>query len=280
MLVNGFHVLRVPVEVGSPFYRDLLLKRHMSQSDDVLPPDRTLFVVHVEQGVERKHLTKCFSAFGKVKHVSMKPTVKAARTPALRRENVMEVVNICHVVFEEAGSVEKTLKACRKEKGLSAASLPIAASHANEWLKKEKLRYSDADKLERDVESFMETYDKRKEEEKARQASASGALDEDGFTLVTGSSVKAPDGTVIKSARAPSAPTGAFKLPGGLSGGPADGAEGGKRRKKKRKDEALDFYRHQQREKKKQELAETRKSILEGERAVEEMRKTKKFKAL
>jgi len=282
-LVKGFRLLRIPVAAGSPVTRSLLVKRHTSRDPaEQDEAERTLFVTHLDNFVTEAQLQRCFSsAFGPVQKVELKSSEKKAPKVEQRADGVRLHVNFARVVFKESASVSKALEASDGRIS-SAAVLPLPGSTLKEEMKASKSLYRDAGELRQEIDEWMAGYDSR-EEEKRRLARESALVDEDGFVKVVTGITRAPDGEfAIRSAKKPGLTTGAFAEP--IAGAPGDIASTGDgvldRRKRKKKDrERPDFYRFQQREKRREEIQEHRKRVAEDTEKVQRMRKTKRFKA-
>merc|ERR1712039_1012517 len=90
----------------------------------------------------------------------------------------------------------------------------------------------------------------------------------------------ATGGFTIRSAKRPALKAGAFSEPIAGGQGPSSASYVDKRNRKKKMDrERPDFYKFQQREKRREEIMDHRRRKAEDEEKVEHMRKTKRFKA-
>ncbi|CBZ53013.1 conserved hypothetical protein [Neospora caninum Liverpool] len=186
-------------------------------------------------------------------------------------------------------------------------SLRLGTGGVAAWLQEAGAIGKTPDELQRDVDEFMANHDLKKEIERQR-IKQQQLTDEDGFTLVVGSSATASDGTTFKSIRRLDAP-GASPLGVAVSGArerlksgaeeqgavnlcvqqnaaaagvnginETGGGTGGRRRKKKRKGGIEeDFYRFQRREKRRKEFLDVQRSLVADEKAVEAMEKAHKF---
>ncbi|PFH33240.1 hypothetical protein BESB_084390 [Besnoitia besnoiti] len=193
-------------------------------------------------------------------------------------------------------------------------SLRLKTDGAAGWLQEAAAFARTPDELQREVDEFMENHDLKKEIERQRLKQQQ-VTDEDGFTLVVGSSATAADGTTFKAIRrseAGGSPLGVAVAgsrgfagrAGARRGAPDDGEEGavnlfvqqnaaacgvssldearggtgGRRRKKKRKGGIEeDFYRFQRREKRRKEFLDVQRSLAADEKRVEAMEKANKF---
>ncbi|EPR62924.1 ribosomal RNA-processing protein 7 [Toxoplasma gondii TgCatPRC2] len=188
-------------------------------------------------------------------------------------------------------------------------SLLLGTRGVAAWLQEAGALGKTPDEMQRDVDEFMANHDLKKEIERQR-VKQQQLTDEDGFTLVVGSSATASDGTTFKSIRRPdiSGPSslaaagsrglnprdqmksgteeqGAINLcvqqnaaAAGIGGSDDTAGPGGRRRKKKRKGGIEeDFYRFQRREKKRKEFLDVQRALAADEKAVEAMEKANKF---
>ncbi|KEP66453.1 UNVERIFIED_CONTAM: hypothetical protein HHA_258500 [Hammondia hammondi] len=188
-------------------------------------------------------------------------------------------------------------------------SLLLGTRGVTAWLQEAGALGKTPDEMQRDVDEFMANHDLRKEIDRQRMKQQQ-LTDEDGFTLVVGSSATASDGTTFKSIRRPevSGPSslavagsrrlnprdqmksgteeqGAVNLcvqqnaaAAGVGGLDETAGPGGRRRKKKRKGGIEeDFYRFQRREKRRKEFLDVQRSLAADEKAVEAMEKANKF---
>lgn len=271
-------MLRLPVAAGSAISRNLLVKRHASRDPaEQASAGRTLFVSHVDNFVTEAQLSKSFAnGFGPVEKVDLKSVEKKAPKVEQRADHVCLHVNFARVVFKDASSLEKALEAANGRIA-GGAVLPLPGGTLKEQVKARKSLYRDSGEMRQEIDEFMQSYDAKKEEEK-RLARESALIDDDGFQKVVSGITRTADGFAIRSAKRPGLKTGAFSEP--MAGKGESTTTGGDRRKKKKKDrERPDFYKFQQREKRREEIVDYRKSKADDEEKVEHMRKKQRFKA-
>mmetsp|Transcript_20386 Transcript_20386/g.37092 ORF Transcript_20386/g.37092 Transcript_20386/m.37092 type:complete len:332 (+) Transcript_20386:41-1036(+) len=285
--VKGFRVLRLPVSSGSVVTRALLVKQHDGRTpEEKACADRTLFVTHLDAFVTETQLKRTFAeAFGAVERIEYKVAEKKPQKVELKADKVSLQVIYARIVFVATSSLEKALAAATGQ--IAGAVLPSCGSKLKETLKSHRELYKDPATLRKEVDAWMANWDET-QEQRAREA-RENAVDEDGFTKVISGVNRSADGLVIRAAKKPSLPTGAFAEP--INGGDAlkdpmeDAAErrgtGTRLRRRKRTTRELpDFYRFQLREHKKQELIDHRKRKAVDAEKVAEMRKmTRKKKA-
>lgn len=281
MVVKGFKLLRLPVAAGSPVARSLLVKRHEARGaeageEEKVSAPRTLFATHLDGYATEAQLLKCFGdGFGPVEKVVMKAVEKKAAHASLRADGVVSHVNFARVIFKEKASLEKALAAATG-KLVTSAVLPLPGSLFKERLKHNKSIYRDPAEFRKEVDTWMAAYDARCAEsaKKAREE----AVDDDGFTKVVSGITRTEDGTTIRAAKRPGLSVGAFSEPVAGGAQEADAAQS-KSKKKGKNSVKLDFYRFQQRERKRDEVIDHRKRKAEDVEKVDRMRKAFKFKA-
>jgi len=266
-----------------------------------LPADRTLFVALLDPFVTEAALERCFSAFGDVESVRVKLTDKGSKGTLGKEEDGRSVALLAHIVFEEPQGVQAVLANathCSSDDREGGGQVPhdhemvvlgLPESSVAGWIVSAFAAYRDPRSLQKEVDTYMDEYDIQKEAERLMQNGDETITDEEGFTLVRGRSVKAPDGTVIHKAKS-SAPQPAVGRGGSLfqrALGPTASATSGegsrksavkKRKKRERREEAMDFYRFQMREKRRTELADARRQKEADVSKIEGMRKAKRFK--
>lgn len=276
-LVKGFRLLRLPIATGSPVTRCLLVKRHEGRTpEEKEVAGRTLFVTHVDNFVTEEQLQSCFgNAFGSVEKVELKSVEKKAAKAEQRADLVRAHVNFARVVFRAEASVKKALDAANGRIA-GAAVLPLPTSVLKERLKAHRTMYRDAAELREEIDTWMASHDESLEE-KRKLLREEGAVDEDGFIKVVSGVTKSNDGFTIRSAKRSTIQTGAFHEP--IKGARDPDVQGDKRKRKKKAKERPDFYRFQQRDKRRQEIMGHRKRVVEDAEKVDRMRSTKRFKA-
>lgn len=260
---EGFAVLRLPLAAGSTFVRHVLAKRHNSQKGDGWPAKRTLFLTSLDALVTECALKKAMGAFGNVERVTIK---RGASKRGGGKDDVL-----AHVVFKQAGAVEKALSDTVLQ---AEAVLPLASSGRKAWRAADAALVRDPRKLQREIDQWMEEYEKEEAEEARKLKEPE--VDADGFTVVKRGAVSQQlrDGkykVTIKSFRPPPVDSGALSL---------GAAPEKKKRKKHMGEDVSDFYTFQWREKRRKAIQEQRDEIERDKETVEAMRKQKKFKAV
>ena len=129
------------------------------------------------------------------------------------------------------------------------------------------MHIEDPVQLRREIEEWMANYDE-KQEEKKRLARES-QVDEDGFTKVISGITRTPDGLTIRGAPRPAMKIGAFAE--AMAGKASETVSSSKKKKKTK--EMPDFYRFQQREKRREEIIDHRKRNAKDMDTVKQMKK-------
>lgn len=278
-LVKGFRLLRIPVATGSPIARGLLVKRHESRDpSEAAQTGRTLFVSHLDNFVTEAQLQRCFGdAFGAVEKVELKSVEKRGQRADQRADNVRTFVNFARVVFQSADSLSKALAAANGRMA-STAVLPLPGATLKEQVKARKTLYREPGELRQEIDAWMANFDAA-QDEKRRLLRESAQVDEDGFTKVVSGVTQTTDGFSIRSAQRPALKTGAFlESVRGTRDPETNQIRDTKRKKKKKERERPDFYKFQLREKRREEIIDHRKRVVEDTEKVMHMKKQKKFK--
>lgn len=275
-LIRGFRLLRLPVAVGSPIARNILVKQHEGRTpEEKAVQERTLFATHLDTFVTEVLLSRCFSSFGPVERVELKTVEKKASRAELRADGVKTRVTFARVIFREAAPLKKAL-ATANGRLANTTVLPLPVSALKEQLRMDRELYRDPVALRRETDEWMARYDQR-EAERAK-AERESLVDDDGFTKVVSGITRAADGLTIRSAKRLRPNTGSFGET--VSVTPEEQLQGSlKKKRADKKRERPDFYRFQLREKRRQEISDHRAQGAADEKKLEEMRKAKKFKA-
>jgi len=276
-LVRGYKILRLPLAAGSPVTRTLLVKKHEARDPaEKQSAHRTLFVTHLDGFTTEGQLQRCFSTgFGPVEKVELKSVEKKAPKAEQRADHVKLHVVFARVVFKDASSLQKALEAANGRIAPHAV-LPCPAPVIKESLRMRKSLYRDPVELRGEIDTWMAGYDQR-QEEKRRQAQET-QVDDDGFTKVVSGITRTADGVTIRGARRASLQTGAFSenIKDSNDALVRSNAGGGKKTKKAK--EMPDFYKFQQREKRRDEIMDHRKRHASDVETVRMMKKSKRFK--
>lgn len=232
--------------------------------------DRTLFAANIPPTFDYAAVSAVFACFGAVDAVLFQKGAAAAAAPALppgvltSRRPTQEGSLQARVVFAEQEAVETALASaaqmrntrqpCPLGDGGDGGNAGSGAAGTAKWLARYHAVRPKSDTLQQQVDRFMEAFDQRTASEKAARHGGP-TVDEDGWTVVR---------TSGKRRR--------LLLPKGVE----EGGIGGK--KKKKKGPELNFYKHQQIQKKRDALADLRRKFEEDKRRLAQQTGARKFK--
>jgi len=158
-----------------------------------------------------------------------------------------------YIVFKKSSSLTAALNLDSSAvRVLSSEKKPIPTG-MKKWTQEYHMQYPDSTKLQAEVDEFMETFDKKKEQSEMEEADARNQPDDEGWV------------TVGRGGRNPAAPR-------------LDAAELQERRKKKKKQALLNFYQFQQRETRREHIARLRKKFDNDKKKIAEMKSARKFR--
>uniref|UniRef100_A0A8D1H1S5 Ribosomal RNA-processing protein 7 C-terminal domain-containing protein n=1 Tax=Sus scrofa TaxID=9823 RepID=A0A8D1H1S5_PIG len=206
------------------------------------PQKRTLFVLNVPP-----YCTEVSLILGPIQWVEyLPPGTDAPPSP--------QGFRVAYVAFQKPGGLAAAL-ALKGPLLVSTESHPVK-SGVHKWIRDYTDSVPDPEALRVDVDTFMETYDKKMAEEEAKAKEEEGVPDEEGWVKVT------------RRGRRPVLPrTEAASL------------RVLEREKQKRaRKELLNFYAWQHRETKMEHLAQLRKKFEEDKQRIELMRAQRKFR--
>ncbi|XP_055696502.1 ribosomal RNA-processing protein 7 homolog A [Lutzomyia longipalpis] len=216
------------------------------------PEEKTICLANIPPYITDENLWRIFSKFGNIAGVVTFTNIKDfqafSKSPEERKESREFKWKTGYIAFKLAGSVAKVLKV----KKITAEDVSVGVER---WISEYKAQYPCAERLQEEITSFMDKFDK--EEQKAeREAKKQAEEDDDGWTTVTRKSTKD-----------------AFKL---TEKGIKSVEE--KQDVRKRKKELKNFYRFQVTESKRQKIQEMRKKFQEDKEKVEKMKTSRRFK--
>lgn len=226
--------------------------------------DRTLFVLNIPPYCSEGVVKELFSQFGSVESVDLRdhPGSSQESGPRLSRffkPAQKQGFKVGYIVFQNSSSI-----AAAKSHSHDVPLVVCTEQHpVKTGLQKWTQQYSDSfihpDKLQELVDSFMEGYDKRKEEEadRLKKEAEQQQEDEEGWVKVT----RGPKGA---KARPHSEAANKRTLQKEM-------------RKKKRK-ELMNFYTWQHRNTQKEHIAELRKKFEEDKQRIALLRAQRKFR--
>lgn len=211
---------------------------------DTVPTGRALFVAGLPAELHEGALLDLFSRFGDVERAAM----HGSRLSAV-------------ILYAAKSGREAALKAAAKGKTLRLDVAPPPGTQGlKAWVEAAKAEKPGNDELQRRLDQWMDEYEA---EEEKRKAAAMAAMEEEGWTVVQrhkGRKKNAGEGGVTVGAVAAAAAVA--------------------RAAKKRTIEHTDFYRFQQRDKRRNELLELRERFEEDKRRLAELKAVRRFKPL
>ncbi|XP_074511607.1 ribosomal RNA-processing protein 7 homolog A [Sebastes fasciatus] len=266
VIPGGFTVLSLRFSSDSVAQHKLYVKEHKvrAEKSSRRPMDRTLFVLNIPPYCPQDVVKELFSQFGSVESVELRDHPGSTRESGPKLSRLFKPVEkqgfkVGYVVFQSSSSLtvakshphDVPLVVCTEQRPVRTGT--------QKWIQQYTESFIHPDKLQQIVDSFMEGYDKRKEEEAERQRKEAEQQqeDEEGWVKVT-------------------------RGPKGTKGRPHSEAANKRTlqkemRKKKRK-ELMNFYTWQQRNTQKEHIAELRKKFEEDKQKISLLRAQRKFR--
>eukprot|EP00300_Choanocystis_sp_HF-7_P004102 c13133_g1_i1.p1 GENE.c13133_g1_i1~~c13133_g1_i1.p1 ORF type:complete len:247 (+),score=63.22 c13133_g1_i1:50-790(+) len=227
----------------SQFARLIYVKLHQrkEESDST---SRVLFVTNLPPASSQEYISSLFSVFGTVHEVEL--------ASVERDDNSIDVAR----VTMDAASVAAVLS-LKEGSCLTEPTNVTQTFGIDKWLAEYHAARPNPTQLEKDVAEFLMSFDQAEEE--AQKAKEETLVDEDGFILVTRRGNKRYSGA------------------NGVSM-PVATADPEKIAKKRKQDKVLDFYRFQQRQRRREELAVLREKFEEDKLRIQKMKSSRRFK--
>ncbi|XP_030649671.1 ribosomal RNA-processing protein 7 homolog A [Chanos chanos] len=266
VIPGGFTVLCLKFKSDSPTHHQLIVKEHRVRAEKSTqrPLNRTLFVLNIPPYCSQNVLKELFSRFGPVQSVELceKPGASESTEPKLSKYFTpaeKEGFKVGYVVFKNASSVTAAASHPHDEPLIVCTEERPVRTGVQKWIHQYTHSFIPPDQLQEAVDSFMNDYDKRKEEEEERQKreAEEQAEDEEGWIKVT-------KGAKGAKARPHSEAANQRTLQ--------------KESKKKRRKELLNFYSWQHKNTQKQHIAELRKKFEEDKQKIALLRAQRKFR--
>ncbi|XP_048755799.2 ribosomal RNA-processing protein 7 homolog A-like [Ostrea edulis] len=261
VVVDGFTVLQTKFQESSKPGHSLYVKELQKRAGTTRPKDRTLFVVNVPPYCTQESVKRVFSDFGEVIKVCLynKPRNEDAQ-PNLSKyfQDAPEVkgFKVAYIVFKKASSIQK-VKSHPYDNilNLSPEDAPIITG-INKWQMDYENNVCNTQKLQTEIDKFMEAYDEEQEREKNLALEQEGMPDEEGWVKVTRHG---------KNKGAPRTETMERKVTA-------------KDKRKQTEKELRNFYAFQMRESKRDSIAELRKKFEEDKQRISLMKASRKFR--
>jgi hypothetical protein len=241
---TSYLVLPIKLHPKSSLVRHLYLKPQSAQGN--LPQGRAVFVAGLPADLHEGSLLELFSKFGEVERAA----VHGSRLSAV-------------ILYSSKQGRDAALKAATKGKTIrldksSVGSTTSGAQGLKAWVNAHKAQKPGNVELQRQLDEWMEDYEA---EEERRKMSAMAAMEEDGWTVV-----QRHKGRKKNTSES------------GVTVGAVAAAAATARAAKKRPVEHTDFYRFQQREKRRNDLLDLRERFEMDKQRLAELKAVRKFK--
>uniref|UniRef100_A0A1A7XHY8 Ribosomal RNA processing 7 homolog A n=2 Tax=Iconisemion striatum TaxID=60296 RepID=A0A1A7XHY8_9TELE len=266
VIPGGFTVLSLQFRSDSPAPHSVFVKEHKVRAEKTSgrPLDRTLFVQNVPSYCSEDVVRELFSRFGSVSSVELRdhPGSSEASEPKLSRffrPAEKQGFKVGYIVFEKSSSIAAAKSHPHDVPLVVCTDQRPVKTGVQKWIQQYSQTFIHPDKLQLNVDAFMQDYDKHKEEEEERQRSEAEKQkeDEEGWVKVT----RGHKGT---KARPHSEAANHRTLQ--------------REMRKRRRKELMNFYTWQHRNTQKEHIAELRKKFEEDKQRIALMRAQRKFR--
>lgn len=262
VIVDGFTVVQTRFDDSSVEGQCMYLKEHSIQrTDSCKPRDRTLLVLNVPPYCDKACLERVFSPCGKVLRVYLHDTPNAGapveeNTAYFKKVKSATGYKVGYVVFKSPAGVEKA-KALPYDHPLvlSTPEAPVLTG-MQKWYVEYQHQVVSVPALQEEVNTWLEEYDKKQEEEIAQAKAMDGVPDEEGWV------------TVSRHSRNKAIPRTEAHEQRTLAN----------EKRKRSQRELLNFYSFQMRESKKENIAQLRQKFDEDKQRIALMKQARKFK--
>uniref|UniRef100_A0A6M2D151 Hipothetical protein n=1 Tax=Rhipicephalus microplus TaxID=6941 RepID=A0A6M2D151_RHIMP len=256
--------VKMPVKFSSDSRSShvMLFKEHsVREKSEHKPSGRTLFVVNVPPYCDEDSLKRIFGDCGKVSKVWLQKSPSSGK-PAENVSSFFPSVppvtgfKVAYVVFHKEAAVGRALALSLSEPRVLHHEDCNDVVGVAKWCAQYKSTFVDAEKVQKEVDTYMADYDARLEEEKQRAKAMDGVPDEDGWITVT----KYGKRPVIPRTDAVSQKISSAE------------------KKKRSQKELVNFYSFQIRESKMEKIAQLRKKFEEDKRKISLMKASRRFR--
>ncbi|XP_068193594.1 ribosomal RNA-processing protein 7 homolog A [Antennarius striatus] len=266
VIPEGFTVLSLKFSSDSAAQHQLFVKEHRVRAErsSHRPLDRTLFVLNVPPYCSEAVVKEIFSKFGCVESVELREHPGSTQESGPKLSKFFQPLSkqcfkVGYIVFKNTSSLSAAKSHPLNEPLVVCTTQHTVKTGVEKWMQEYTKSFIEPYKLQEIVDSFIEDYDKRKEEdaERKKEQAEKQKEDEDGWVKVT-------------------------RGPKGAKARPRSEAANHKTlqkemRKKKRK-ELMNFYTWQHRNTQKEHIAELRKKFEEDKQRIALLRAQRKFK--
>uniref|UniRef100_A0A8C9RSV3 Ribosomal RNA processing 7 homolog A n=1 Tax=Scleropages formosus TaxID=113540 RepID=A0A8C9RSV3_SCLFO len=190
VIPGGFTVLPLKYSSDSVSQHSLYVKEHRVRAEKTTsrPLDRTLFVLNIPPYCSEEIIKDLFSTFGKVQSVELREKPGTTESSDLKlskyfRPALTKGFSVGYVVFTSPSGV-KAAKSHPRDIPLivSTENHPVKVG-IQKWIQQYRQSLINPEKLQAAVDTFMQGYDQKKEEESERQKEAEE--DDEGWVKVT-----------------------------------------------------------------------------------------------
>ncbi|XP_075224922.1 ribosomal RNA-processing protein 7 homolog A isoform X2 [Lycorma delicatula] len=237
------------------------MKRHsVREKYPEKPSDRTLFILGIPPYCTEKSLKNLFTKFGAVESVFIhnKPTSSAPHVENSKFFKIHPEIKgfkVAYIVFKNSLTVEEVMEVKSFEPLILSTSEHPVTLGFKKWCIEYNNRIPDPELMQKEIDEFMEIYDKQ-EENRTADEKAKADPDDEGWVTVT------------RRGRNP-----------GISRKESVGKRIMAIEKKKRlKKELLNFYRFQIKESKMNQLMKLREKFEEDKKKIAVLKQSRKFK--
>ncbi|XP_026181276.1 ribosomal RNA-processing protein 7 homolog A isoform X2 [Mastacembelus armatus] len=266
VLPGGFTVLALQFSPDSAAQHQLFVKEHRvrAETSSHRPQDRTLFVLNVPPYCPEAVVKDLFSQFGSVQSVELRDHPGSSKESGPRlskffRQAEKQGFKVGYVVFQDSSSVTAAKSHPHNVPLVVCTEQRPVRTGVQKWIQQYTDSFIRPENLQKIVDSFMEDYDKRKEEEAERQRKEAEQQqeDEEGWVKVTRGhkGTKARPHTEAANQRTLQ-----------------------KEMRKKKRKELMNFYTWQHRNTQKEHIAELRKKFEEDKQRIALLRAQRKFR--
>jgi len=255
-----FNEISVYFDSKSQFGHVLFIKQHKTRNSSTESP--TLLILNVPPYCDKECLQMIFKKCGTISNIHEQD--KAGNIEMTDTSNSSKFFNkksvsnfhVAYIEFEKLESLERALKFVETNEKIIISDYSNTPFGVTAFCGNYVKNLCDPKVLQKDVDSYMEEYDKKKLQEETKAKEMEGVADEDGWITVTA------------GGRNPGIPRTEANTKAKLEA----------RKKRKRKNQDLFLYEYQIRESKREKIAELRKKFEDDKLKITALRKARKFK--
>eukprot|EP01134_Creolimax_fragrantissima_P007638 CFRG7638T1 len=253
---GGYHAVGVSV----PKKHFLYVRKHEvreGEETDETPAGRTLFVANIPTGYTESTVEAVFKVSGAISNVTLHKRSNQRHTNTLARElyggnhGDDDLARFSHVVFKSAKSLEKALMIAKKDAKPTASTEGLLATGMEKWVQDcQSGTYPDVSDMNEEATIAMQRFDELQEKRKAMRQAAKNQPDDDGWVTVSYGKRANRENELAEEERL---------------------------RKKKKKDMS-NLYKWQQREQRRDQIADLRQKFEEDKQKIQLLKMQRKFK--